>query len=244
MQPATIDQLTQLTNQFYQHHAHSFSETRNSAWAGWQELLSFFQEKHPLKILDIGCGNGRFAQFLKQTINDFTYLGIDNSTELIQTAQRQVESKDCLFSIQDCLSVSFASRLTAKYTHLVAFGVLHHIPSQSKRLDFITTLAQLLEENGYFIISFWQPLNSAQRFNKKQLDSTQFGIQPNELEQGDLLLGWQDNSGYARYCHSFSNQEIDWYIRKMSQEFMLVKRFQADGKTGNLNQYVIWQKKE
>lgn len=242
MQPDTIHKLTQLTEQFYRHHADSFSETRNSSWPGWQELVPLFQSPNVPSVLDIGCGNGRFAQFLKESSGSFSYLGLDNSAGLIQTAKQQVECESCEFAEQDCLSEALVSQITDRYSHLVVFGVLHHIPSQAKRLNFITSLAQLLQPNGYLIISFWQPLNSRERFIKKQLDPTQFGIQPSELEENDLLLGWQENTEYARYCHSFSDQEIDWYIHEISREFRLVKRFQADGKTGNLNHYVVWQR--
>ncbi len=242
MQPDTIQKLTKLTEQFYQHHAISFSKTRNTAWAGWHELLPFFQTDTAPSVLDIGCGNGRFAQFLKESNVSFYYHGLDNSAELIQTAQQQAECENCVFSQQDCFREALASKIPDRYSHLVLFGVLHHLPNQTNRLNYISALTQLLQPSGYLIISFWQPLSSPERFIKKQLHPTQFGLQSTELEKGDLLLGWQENTDYARYCHSFSDQEIDWYIREMSQELKLVKRFHADGKTNNLNQYVVWQK--
>lgn len=242
MQPDTIHKLTQLTHQFYQYHADSFSKTRNSAWSGWQELLPFFQTDITPSVLDIGCGNGRFAQFLKESSMSFNYHGLDNSAELIKTAQQQVECKNCAFSQQDCFSESLVSEIPNRYSHLVLFGILHHLPSQTKRLNYIAALTQLLQPGGYIIISFWQPLNSPERFIKKQLDPTQFGIRLVELEDNDLLLGWQENTNYARYCHSFSDHEIDWYIQQISDTYKLIKRFQADGKTNNLNQYLIWQK--
>ena len=70
----------------------------------------------------------------------------------------------------------------------------------------------------------------------------------NDFEKGDYLLDW-DKSGLPRYCHNFSDEEVD----KLVGEFKLagalklaslevVSDFNADGKEGNLNRYVIFKK--
>lgn len=240
MQPEIIRRLNELTIQFYQHHAPSFSASRSSAWAGWHELLPFFTTTGPVSVLDVGCGNGRFAQFLEQNRINYHYLGIDQSTKLIQIAQKQV--KNCQFMVEDCTTITNCLQKN-EYSHIVVFGVLHHVPDQVKRLELLKKLASLSTENGYIFASFWQPLKAGDRFIKKQLSSEKFHIQPTELEDGDLLLGWENSHDYARYCHSFSDQEIDWYIAQLSKKLSLVQRFSADGKTSNLNQYVVWQNK-
>ncbi|MGV2437992.1 MAG UNVERIFIED_CONTAM: class I SAM-dependent methyltransferase [Anaerolineae bacterium] len=66
MQQATIDHLNQLNQAFYRTTAQDFSETRQTAWQGWARLSAFLPAVTPLRVLDVGCGNGRFAHFLHQ----------------------------------------------------------------------------------------------------------------------------------------------------------------------------------
>ena len=192
MQPDTIKQLTKLTDQFYQHYADSFSATRNSAWQGWQQLLPFFQSTPSPNVLDIGCGNGRFAQFLTEHVSHFSYTGLDKAESLIHTAQQKITSDYCHFLHYDSFGNTPAPALNITYSHLVLFGVLHHLPGKTKRLQYINQLLPLLKPGGYLIISFWQPLQELDRFGKKQLNPTHFGVDPTQLEPGDVLFGWQN----------------------------------------------------
>jgi len=72
-----------------------------------------------------------------------------------------------------------------------------------------------------------------------------------ELDEGDYILGWKDIPGAYRYCHSFSDTEIDQLITSTTRgapgasrptsEPQLIARFTADGRTNNLNTYLILQ---
>ena len=64
-----------------------------------------------------------------------------------------------------------------------------------------------------------------------------------DLEAGDHLLGWQRVPGVYRYCHSFSEAELDSLPVELSDLAELEERFEADGRTGNLNTYVILRRK-
>lgn len=67
-------------------------------------------------------------------------------------------------------------------------------------------------------------------------------ITPESLEPGDYFLGWKDLPGQYRYCHHFTDEEIDRLIAEITNDFTnstLVDSFTADGKTNNLNRYVV-----
>ena len=84
----TIKKLNQLNRDFYQQVAIDFDQTRQHLWPGWNKLISHLQQlqtKHkPLKVLDLGCGNGRFGQFLANSFPGIkiNYLGVDNNPQL------------------------------------------------------------------------------------------------------------------------------------------------------------------
>ena len=59
------------------------------------------------------------------------------------------------------------------------------------------------------------------------------------LEEGDYLLDW-DKSGLPRYCHYFSDEEIEKLIKDMRKHSIeVLTEYSADGKEGDLNKYLI-----
>ena len=72
MQQETIKMLNQLNRDFYYRVADDFSESRQYYWPGWQKIPLFFkknqQNAKKIQVLDVGCGNARFAKFLKKNI--------------------------------------------------------------------------------------------------------------------------------------------------------------------------------
>lgn len=67
---------------------------------------------------------------------------------------------------------------------------------------------------------------------------------PCSLEPNDYFLGWKNEPGNYRYCHHFSNEEIDQIIAALAPHATAVESFSADGKPGNLNRYVVFKRKE
>lgn len=64
------------------------------------------------------------------------------------------------------------------------------------------------------------------------------------LEPNDYFLGWKNEPGNYRYCHHFSNEEIDRIIAALAPHATVVESFSADGKPGNLNRYVVSKREE
>ena len=61
MKDDTARRLLAINRSFYQRHAADFARTRRQAWAGWQRLLPLLRGR--ARLLDVGCGNGRFGRF-------------------------------------------------------------------------------------------------------------------------------------------------------------------------------------
>jgi tRNA (uracil-5-)-methyltransferase TRM9 len=252
MKQETVVLLNNLNKRFYQLTAEEFSKTRSFYWKGWKELVEPLKEigkNHPqLKVLDIGCGNGRFGEFLyKEKIHKkFIYHGADNSKELLKFAKDRL--KDFRFEkelfyldvIEGLINNNLDELLPQKkYQVITLFGVLHHIPSLKLRKKLIKVIEEHLTSGGVFVFTAWRFLNE-KRFEKKQIHPAIAKINPDELEKNDYILDWQRGVTAYRYCHYTDDEEVKKLIESTTLE--LEKEYTADGKSGNLNFYQILRK--
>jgi tRNA (uracil-5-)-methyltransferase TRM9 len=247
MDNKTINQLNQLNLDFYEKVATDFNESRQYFWSGWEKILPLLDNFSAIRVADIGCGNGRFGKFLQQKCPQIklSYTGIDTNQELLNIAQETLEGKIPALHLQKIDIVkAMHSELNflgnKKFQLITCFGVVHHIPSFTLRLKLLQYLLNKLEKNGYLIISFWQ-FTKSDRLKKKivarnsKLNNIQLDWQ--KLETNDYILNWLKGKSAYRYCHLIDNQEQNRLIQQSNSQ--LVKTYDADGKEGNLNQYVI-----
>ena len=89
MKPATRDRLLALNRQFYADVAEPFHSTRRSWPQGNVRLLDSVPpaaSERPVRVLDAGCGNGRFAAVLNSLGNRVRYTGVDANARLLELA--------------------------------------------------------------------------------------------------------------------------------------------------------------
>ncbi len=253
---STAEQLSRITSEFYAQQAQSFSETRQMPWQGWQRCLDAMPQllagEKP-SVLDIGCGNLRFARFLcdEAGIVPATYFAVDNCKPLVESRDADAHVSELEFIeldvIKSLLDNTLSSRLTVPACDLVvAFGFLHHVPGAGKRLQLLRTLLEKAKPGGYACVSFWQFMNS-QKLAAKAQETTAQGLQAlhldaSELEENDYLVGWQDKANTWRYCHHFSQEELDELLASLGPDVHVCAQFSADGKDNNLNRYMVLQR--
>ena len=100
MKTETITKLNALNADFYESIAVEFSNSRSYPWKGWNKVLDHIPIKKNLKVLDIGCGNGRFALFMQELYSGtFSYYGIDSDKKLLSIANSAVKTNEtCIFT--------------------------------------------------------------------------------------------------------------------------------------------------
>ena len=102
------------------------------------------------KVLEVGCGAGYSASYLKGRYNDFT--GIDYSENLIKIAKDNFEEDSIHFINSDFLEYSAGK----SFDVIFMIGVLHHIENSEKVLK---KLYELLSKKGSIIINEPQSSN-------------------------------------------------------------------------------------
>ena len=244
--------LCALTGEFYRANAESFSQTRQLPWQGWVRLLEVMgaraAEHEPLCVLDLACGNLRFERYLADALPGRMVSGyaVDNCDSLVEAGERGEFGSLSRIAFQNlgCLRESLEAP-DASCDLAVSFGFMHHVPLERWRVELLRALIAKVRPGGFVAVSFWRFLNSDKLARKAQetTDRARAELGLPELPQNDYLLGWQDTQGLYRYCHHFDEQEIERLLAAVADSAELVSRFEADGKTGNLNEYVVMRVK-
>jgi tRNA (uracil-5-)-methyltransferase TRM9 len=231
--------LIAINREFYNRFGATFSATRHRIQPGVRGVLDTLDGDE--SILDLGCGNGELARALAKRGHRGSYLGIDFSLPLLQDAEALPEDFSATFKQVDLTKLSaFSDQLSVVngWSVITAFAVLHHIPSHEIRLNLLRTVHALLAENGKFILSNWQFLNSEKLKTRIQLWE-KAGIQVSDVDAGDYLLDWRSGGEGLRYVHHFDESELSALADAAG--FTILETFYSDGETGNLGLYQIWE---
>jgi len=228
---ATSEALRAVNRRFYRERASEFSRTRERPWSGWEGILAragALLPEHP-RVLDVGCGNGRFARFLEERLGrTFDYYGIDESPLGLAEARKRLPSRDNVVFVEaDFLEAPLPER---EFDLLVLFGVLHHVPGRANRIGLLTRLSRLLAPGGLLAFSIWR-FARYPRFQKKIVPWDEFRaltgieIDVDDLEPGDHILTWGGAPPALRFCHAMSEEEEGDLARSLPLE--LVSSFDA-----------------
>lgn len=239
-------------NEFYRHHAASFSATRQTPWQGWARIAETAQAlaepSVTLRVLDVACGNLRFERFLAERMPavELSCLAVDSTPELADDASmprgvrtRTVDVLEALLDGRDPLDGTETFDLTS------CFGFLHHVPGGKLRRVLLDTLVRHTRAGGIVALSLWQFMDDPRLARKARATEEAMreqGFPVDALDADDHLLGWQDSIQPVRYCHHFGEAEIDELSAHLSQRGAHeIDRFSADGRSGTLNRYLICQ---
>ncbi|MBP7842567.1 class I SAM-dependent methyltransferase [Candidatus Woesebacteria bacterium] len=252
MNQNTINQLNQINTDFYKTVATDFDESRQYFWYGWEKIPPLLDAFQDIRVADIGCGNGRFGQFLLEKCPQLklSYTGIDANQTLLDFAQETLQGKIPALHLQQTDIVSALQKdedflQNQEFQLVTSFGVFHHIPTYELRLKLLKYLLSKVTKDGFLIISFWQ-FTSFERFQKKVVKEqdtnaqellNQYDLNLTNLEKNDFILDWNRGHNALRYCHFTDETEQKRLVTEAQAE--LVKTYFADGKEGNVNQYVI-----
>jgi SAM-dependent methyltransferase len=184
------------------------------------------------RVLDVGCGNGRFGQFLRTHLPAFDYVGIDFTADLLALAAEHVEGA---FYERDISRTGFLDKL-GDFDLIVCLATMQHVPGRSNRLNLLREIGRHLTQDGRIFLANWQFMSSA-RQRRKIRAWEEVGLSDADVETDDYLLSWQREGSGLRYVCSI---DVDETAVLVEQAGLAIKnQFRSDGREGNLNLYTI-----
>jgi len=126
--------------------AKEFSCSRSFPWKEFEDFLPYYKED--FEVLDLGCGNGRLFKFLEEK-GVKTYVGVDNSSELLGLAKKQNPGAE--FLLKD---ISEKLILNKKFDAIFAIASFHHLPKKDQ-LRALKNWKKLLKPGGYLFMTNW-----------------------------------------------------------------------------------------
>ncbi len=240
MTPATAEALIELNRRFYDERADAFAAHRKGPWPGFSRVLAALPDG---PVLDVGCGDGRFGVALARMRPGATWIGVDASRPLLDRARHRSD----LPARRSLVTLDVARHPDAlpqgPLAGAVALGLLHHVPTEARRTSLLRAMAGRLGPGGILAATFWR-FRRADRLRRLELGPeawARYGVDPTDVEPGDALLSFGgDEDGAPRYCHFASDEEIDRLDAAVG--LPLHARYRADGREGELNEYLVWER--
>jgi len=220
MDDKKVQELLSLVKRNYQEIAAQFDSTRKKEL--WPEIREFTAEiKAGDRILDLACGNGRLIEALKE--KEIYYLGVDNSSELINLAKENYPQYE--FKVDDMLELDGIP--DASFDYVFCLAALQHIPSRELRIKALKKMAAKLKEGGEIVISNWN-LWSNKKYRPMLLKNYWLSLfKKNKFSYNDLVFPWKGVNGQelsARYYHAFTKKELKKLARVVGLKIMVLSR--------------------
>lgn len=222
--------LLERVNRNYDLIAKDFSRTRSRPWYETRFLFSDYLFSGD-KVLDLGCGNGRNVLYFKEKLTE--YYGVDNSARLIKEAREKHPQKN--FRVDNALDLSFRKNFFDK---VYSIAVLHQVPSEEFRLQFLKEAKRVLRPKGLLVLTVWK-LHRIEHVISVIQNAFLKLLKRTKLDYGDVLVPWGDKIN--RYYHFFSEKELKSLVQKAGFKVVELGVVKSDD-NARQNIYIIAQK--
>lgn len=231
MKQKFAEYLIKKTKENYNLIASDFSRTRGKPW----EELNFLLEKYlkeESRVLDLGCGNGRFYPLFKK--KSVEYIGADISEKLIEIAKKRYPEAN--FQTISPFNFNFPNNY---FDEVFSIAVFHHIPSEQFRIRFLKEVKRILKDEGILVLTVWKlSLKKEIGLFLKYIYFKLF--KKLDIDFRDDFVSWAKK--LDRYYHFFSKKELKKLVKKAG--FKIIKIGLLKGKrTKRKNIYLVAQNK-
>lgn len=197
--------------------ADDFSRTRNAPWLEFQHFLEYVVNN--VKVLDLGCGNGRLFEFLKE--HRVHYTGVDNNEALLKKAKRLHPTAH--FEKGDMTSLTMKDD---SFDMIFCIAAFHHLPGSELRHQSVQEMHRVLKKDGVVILTAWNLFQWKYRRNILQSVFSFLIHFGRKYAWNDLWIKWKTEK-VRRYYHAFLPKELKSYFKKRQwkiEEFYFVRK--------------------
>lgn len=221
-------------NKNYDKIAPIFAKTRMHLH--WPELDYFYQkimngQKAPgeFKLLDIGCGSGRFYDYLQNNNFKGKYIGIDQSEKLIKEAQQAHPAAD--FRVLDAVDIGSGSKTGMtklpenNFDAVLSLAMWHHL-EKADHLKTLKELAKKMAPDSYFYLTVWNMWNYRRKKNWWNFAADRLFLSKekfyNKYKMAKADLGswkntitlWQKENQSTLFYYAFTKRELRQLFEK------------------------------
>ena len=199
---------------FYNTEAKKYAETRKKFWHEEKAILDaitpLFENKDKVRVLEFGCGSGRFATLLNQNFpGQFDYVWIDLSDELLSYAS---QNNPNLTFFQWDITKLVKNFEQESFDLIVWTSSFQHIPTNKECSFLMKNFYRLLDYDGMLLMTNW---SLSDWFIKKHWKIVMKAkilsrFKMNKWSSRDLLVPRTDENWkiYERFYHFFSLEEL------------------------------------
>ena len=200
---------------FYNTEAKKYAETRKKFWHEEKAILDaitpLFENNDKVRVLEFGCGSGRFATLLNQNFpGKFDYVWIDLSDELLSYAST---ANPNLTFFQWDITKLIKNFEQESFDLIVWTSSFQHIPTTKERSFLMKNFYRLLNYDGMLLMTNWSLSKWFVKKHRKAVLKARFMslIHFDKSESRDIMVPWTDNKTwkvYKRFYHFFSLKEL------------------------------------
>ena len=200
---------------FYNSEAKKYAETRKKFWHEEKAILDaitpLFDNNDKVRVLEFGCGSGRFATLLNQQFPDkFDYVWIDLSDELLSYAST---ANPNLTFFQWDITKLIKNFEQESFDLIVWTSSFQHIPTNKERSFLMKNFYRLLDYDGMLLMTNWSLSKWFVKKHRKAVFKARFMslIQFDWSKSRDIMVPWTDTKTwkvYERFYHFFSLKEL------------------------------------
>lgn len=203
MKDKEVNKILEFVKEDYSKTAEEFDERRQTPWKEFKIFLKYIKNND--KIADIGCGNGRFLDFLKNK-RKVKYTGVDITENLIKIAKKRYAGN---FFVANAFDTGLKNK---EFDTTLSIATLHHIPSKKLREKTIKEMHRITKNDGIFIISVWNLYRKKfiKYFIQSLIKSVLSGF---KKSRKDLYIPWGSKKS-LRYFYALSQNELKNLLEK------------------------------